>query len=372
MFLHFSGFFISFLLKWVSVTVTPNPRLQFGTREIDAIKFGLMGHISPKNLTDRPFIRHRRDPLSEVFGSLRIQDAIHRRVEATAPWGVRYSGDVGSRVRFGLVVGGSAFLRFTNQRRTIALSAGDLCIFILNDEPFTLLDHPRSAVREFRDVRKLEVNGVIHYGGGGALTTMVSGSFGMGTFEAPLISTILPRFLHLRLEQNRSHAFQSVLDLLAAEIAQPPISPSCLVSLYELMFAYAIRAYANSSAAPPKGWLAAVSDQHLGKAIEAMHAGFDRSWSVESLAREARMSRSAFALRFKTVLGQTPLEYLTRWRMHKAGAMIRSSKTSFSEVASTVGYGSQSSFSRVFRREMGVAPREHRRKCRLLQSSNEE
>jgi AraC-like DNA-binding protein len=320
-------------------------------------------------MTDRPVIQQRTDPLSDVFGSMRIQDAVYRRVEATAPWGVRYSGDVGSRVRFGLMVSGSAFLRFKNQRRTISLSAGDLCIFILNDEPFTMLYHPRSAISDFRDVRRLEAGGVIHYGGGGPLTTLVSGSFGMSTFEAPLISTILPRFLHLRLEQNRSRAFQSVLDLLAAEIAQPAISPSCLISLYELMFAFAIRAYTNSSAAPPKGWLAAISDKHLSKAIQAMHSGFDRNWSVESLAREARMSRSAFALKFKTVLGQTPLEYLTRWRMYKAGAMIRSSKTSFSEVASAVGYGSQSSFSRVFRREMGVAPREHRRKCAPLQSS---
>ena len=73
---------------------------------------------------------------------MRIQDAICRRVEATAPWGVRYSGDKGLRVRFGLVVRGPAFLRFENQRRTIRLSAGDLGIFILNDKPFTLVDQP--------------------------------------------------------------------------------------------------------------------------------------------------------------------------------------------------------------------------------------
>ncbi len=102
-----------------------------------------------------------------------------------------------------------------------------------------------------------------------------------------------------------------------------------------------------------------------------MHAGIDKNWSVESLAREARMSRSAFALKFKTVLDQTPLEYLTQWRMYKAGAMIRSKNTSFSEVASAVGYGSESSFSRVFKREMGEAPREYRRKC-VLQSSTGE
>ena len=329
-----------------------------------------MSVIRPKNVTDRPVFEHRTDPLSEVFGSMKIQEAVYTRLEATAPWGFRYPGDTVPRIRFGLMVRGSALLKFKNQRQAIPLSGGDVFIFILSDEAFTLVDHPRSPVADYRELRKLEVDCVIHYGGGGAPTTLVSGSFRMSAFEAPLISTILPRYLHLRLEQNRSHAFQSVLDLLAAETAQPGIASSRLIScLYESLFVYAIRAYASSSEAPPKGWLAAVSDKHLSKAIQAMHSSLDRSWSVESLAREARMSRSAFALKFRTVLGQTPLEYLTRWRMHKAGAMIRSNNMSFSEVASAVGYGSESSFSRVFRREMSEAPREYRRKCALLQSS---
>jgi AraC-like DNA-binding protein len=331
---------------------------------------GLVSAIRPKNMTDRPVFDRRMDPLSEVFGSMRIQDAIYTRLEATAPWGFHYPGDTVPRIRFGLMVRGSALLKFKNQRQAISLSAGDVFIFILSDEPFTIVDHPRSAVADYRELRKLEVDCVIHYGGGGALTTLVSGSFGMNAPETPLISTILPRHLHLRLEQNRSHAFQSILDLLAAETAQPGIASSRLIScLYESLFVYAIRAYATSSAAPPKGWLAAMSDKHLSKAIQAMHSGIHKSWSVDSLAREARMSRSAFALKFRTVLGQTPLEYLTRWRMYKAGGMIRSNNMSFAEVASAIGYGSESSFSRVFRREMGLAPREYRRKCVLLQSS---
>src|ERR1700687_1062507 len=343
------------------------PQLQFGTREIRCYTIRLVSGISPKYVTDRPVFEHPVDPLSEVFGSMRIQEAIYKRLEATAPWGVRYSGDTGPRVRFMLVVRGSALLRFKNQRRTISLSGGDLFIFILSDEPFTLVNHPRSAVVDSSELRKFEVDGVIHYGGGGPLTTLVAGSFGMSTFGAPIISTILPRFLHLRLEQDRSHAFQSVLDLLAAETAQPGIASSRLIScLYESLFVYAIRAYASSSAAPPKGWLAAISDKHLSKAIEAMHSGLARSWAVESLAREARMSRSAFALKFRTVLGQTPLEYLTQWRMYRAGGMIRSNNTSFSEVASAVGYGSESSFSRVFKRALGVAPREYLRQSAHL------
>jgi AraC-like DNA-binding protein len=326
--------------------------------------------MRPENMTDRPVFEPRMDPLSEVFGSMKIQDAIYTRLEATAPWGFHYPENREPRIRFGLMVRGSALLKFKNQRQPISVSAGDVFISILSDAPFTMVDHPRSRVADYRELRKLEVDRVIHYGGGGAPTTLVSGSFGIGAFEAPLISTILPRYLHLRLEQNRSHAFQSVLDLLASETAQPGIASSRLINcLYESLLVYAIRAYASSPAAPPKGWLAAMSDKHLSKAIQAMHSGIDRSWSVASLAREARMSRSAFALKFKTVLGQTPLEYVTRWRMYKAGGMIRSNLMSFSEVASAIGYGSESSFSRVFKREMAEAPREYRRKCLLLQAS---
>jgi AraC-like DNA-binding protein len=326
--------------------------------------------ISPKNLTDRPILEQRMDPLSDLFGSMRIEEVTYKRLEARAPWGFRVAGKMGPRVRFVSLVRGSALLRFKNQRQTISLSCGDVYIFIFNDEPYTLVDDPRSTVVDYSEVERLAVDGVIQYGGTGSLTTFVGGSFTMNTFGIPPISTILPRFLHLRFEQNRSHAFQSVLDLLAAETTQPDLGSSSLVSrLYETLFLYAVRAYASSHAAPQKGWLAAISDKHLGKAIHAMRRGLEKNWSVESLAREARMSRSAFALRFRTILGQTPLEYLTQWRMYRAGAMIRANNTSLSEVASAVGYGSESSFSRVFRREMGLAPREYRRKYAVLQSS---
>src|SRR6202048_4481387 len=176
----------------------------------------MLGNVtSPNNLTNRPILEHRMDlgqssttrirtdPLSEIFGSMRIQEAVYKRLEATAPWGVRYSGDTGPRIRFMLVVRGSALLRFKNSHRTFSLSGGDLFIFILSDEPFTLLDHPRSAVVDSSEVLKLEVNSVIHYGGGGPLTTLVAGAFGMSTFGPPPHSAIPPRYLHLRLQQKR-------------------------------------------------------------------------------------------------------------------------------------------------------------------------
>src|SRR3984957_104470 len=115
-----------------------------------------MSVIRPRNVTDRPVFEQRLDPLSEVFGSMRIQEAVYTRMEATAPWGFRYSGDSNPRIRFGLMIRGSALLKFKNQRRAIPLSGGGLFFSLLSDEPFTLVDHPRSRVVDYRELRKLE------------------------------------------------------------------------------------------------------------------------------------------------------------------------------------------------------------------------
>jgi AraC-like DNA-binding protein len=135
--------------------------------------------------------------------------------------------------------------------------------------------------------------------------------------------------------------------------------------LYEALFIYAVRAYASSCIAPHGGWLAAISDKYLGEVVKAMHASMKENWSLESLAQRAGMSRSAFAARFKLVVGQTPLEYLTHWRMYKAGMLMRKHGTSLSEVAHAVGYESESAFNRVFKRSMGVTPGEFRRSHRV-------
>src|SRR5258707_10802803 len=129
---------------------------------------GLVGDISPKNMTDRPILEHRADlgqssntrtrmdPLSEVFGSMSIQEAVYKRLEATAPWGVRYSGDIGPRIRFILVVRGSALLRFKS--RTVSLSAGDLFISILSYEPFYI--DGSSPFRRRRFQRRIKIGSV--------------------------------------------------------------------------------------------------------------------------------------------------------------------------------------------------------------------
>jgi AraC-like DNA-binding protein len=226
----------------------------------------------------------------------------------------------------------------------------------------TRVDHPNSAVVDGRVVDQNRVDDVIKFGGDVALTTFVSGSFAIDELEATPILSVLPPFLHLRLAQDRTHAFQSALNLLAIELHQPGLaSDATIARLYEILFVYAVRAYVNSGAVPRVGWLSAISDKQLAPAAMAMHERLAEDWTLESLAAKAYMSGSAFASKFKAVAGQTALEYLTHWRVHRAKLSIRNTRQSVGEVAHKVGYESETSFSRVFKRVTGMTPGAFRR-----------
>jgi len=132
--------------------------------------------VSPYLLSTRPKEGVFMDPLSEVFGSMRIDKSTYTRLEATAPWGFRSPGGECTGVNFVLVIRGSGLLRMKKQSESISLSGGDVFI-LFDDEPYTLVDHPRSKIIDCSEVEKLRVHNVIEIGGGGAPTTFVSGSF---------------------------------------------------------------------------------------------------------------------------------------------------------------------------------------------------
>ena len=108
-------------------------------------------------------------------------------------------------------------------------------------------------------------------------------------------------------------------------------------------------------------WLRAVADPQVGRVLRAMHEQLDHSWTVEELASRGGMSRAAFALRFKQLVGEAPLEYLTRWRMYKASRLLRDRDRKILQVANSVGYDSDGAFNRAFKRVLGVSPGAYRR-----------
>jgi AraC-like DNA-binding protein len=144
--------------------------------------------------------------------------------------------------------------------------------------------------------------------------------------------------------------------------ASRPGADSLLAKLSELMFVEAMRVYAESLPPEGKGWLAAVRDAHVGRALALLHAEPKRDWTVEDLAREAALSRSALAERFAALVGEPPMQYLTRWRLTLAAAALRAGGRAVARIAEEYGYESESAFNRAFKREFDVPPAAWRRR----------
>jgi AraC-like DNA-binding protein len=174
------------------------------------------------------------------------------------------------------------------------------------------------------------------------------------------ITQLLPSFILIKAEQARTLALHDTMRALASEMAeQVPGSEIVANRLAEVLFIQVLRAHIASGPERNKGWLRAIFDPQMGTALSAIHDSVNTPWTVESLAGAAGMSRSAFAARFKDQLGQTPLEYVTEWRMQKAMQLLQQRDKKLIDVARSVGYDSDAAFSKAFKRVVGANPGEY-------------
>jgi AraC-like DNA-binding protein len=217
-------------------------------------------------------------------------------------------------------------------------------------------DSPRTRPRStFREIAAKANSNVAHVGGGGAPTTIVCGSLSFDRASLKPITQLLPSFILIKADQARTLALHNTMQALASEMAeQAPGSGIVATRLAEVLFIQVLRAHIASGPERNKGWLRAVFDPQMGAALSAIHDRVNTPWTVESLAEAAGMSRSAFAARFKERLGQTPLEYVTEWRMQKAMQLLQQRDKKLIDVARLVGYESDAAFSKAFKRVVGA------------------
>lgn len=300
------------------------------------------------------------EPVAEIFSSIIIRKSFSRRMEFTAPWGVSVANK--PKAQFIAIIHGECVVKRSGDAAPTRFAKGDAFI-MLKDSPYLVADSLKSEAIPCSQVTEMGEGATFRHGGGGTPASLLVGSFDIEPADMQALQAVVPSFLKINGALEHSDTFKSLLDLLATETANPGIaSPTVVNRLFELLFIHSIRSYAGLEAAPRNGWLAAMSDGQLGKSVKAMHEDLSQEWTVETLAAKAGMSRSSYAARFKSVVGQTPLEYLTQWRMFKAGSMLRNQGSSVLQAARQVGYDSESSFTRVFKRERGLTPGEFRRK----------
>ena len=293
------------------------------------------------------------------------------RLEATAPWGVKQENEAEEVVarsgkklpssdlaHFAMLTRGNCWLSVEGLAEPIPLTGGD-CFLLARGTKIVLRDSPRTRPKwSFREVGASANGNVALCGGGGAPTTIVCGSLSFDRASLRPITQLLPRFILMKADEARTLALHTTVQALASEMAeQAPGSEVVATRLAEVLFIQVLRAHIASGPERNKGWLRAIFDPQIGAALSAVHDGVSAPWTVESLAAAAGMSRSAFAARFKELLGQTPLDYVTEWRMQKAMPLLQQRDKKLIDVARMVGYESDAAFSKAFKRVVGVNPR---------------
>jgi AraC-like DNA-binding protein len=291
------------------------------------------------------------DLVDDVLTTMNIGHSQYARLDARAPWGISVQPRDSARLM--LVDSGSCWLDSTALDEPRRLVAGD-CFLVQSDVEFTLMDALDSPPV---DCGTLFDGFLASVGGDGEPTVILSGRFSFDASAAEPLFAALPPILPIDLDNSAGRAVRATFDLLADEAAAGGIGAALVASrLADVLFVQAMRACCISVGGGAINWLGALRDPQLGAAMEAMHGDLARPWTVSELARVAGMSRSAFAAAFRAKAGETPLGYLTSWRLYQVKTLLRDTPLSVQEIALRVGYDTGTALSRVFSRHEGVSP----------------
>jgi AraC-like DNA-binding protein len=312
------------------------------------------------------------DALSDVLKSVRLEGAFYINAEFTAPWCIR--GKCGQAsvqqrlagadhvVYFHFIAEGACKVRLADGMQALDVAAGDLVLFPQDDRHLMGSDLQLAPLETENLGYTPDAAGgdliQMRHGGGGAATRFVCGYLACNRSVCRPLLDALPRVLRIPVGDAQASAL--LRELLRAGVSESaasrPGAASMLAKLSELMFVEALRRYVENLPPQGKGWLAGVRDAQIGRALALLHGDPGRAWTVEELAREVALSRSALAERFAALVGESPIQYLIRWRLALAAQMLRAGREVIARIAERSGYESETAFSRAFRREFGVGP----------------
>jgi AraC-like DNA-binding protein len=295
------------------------------------------------------------DPLSEVISFLQLRCYRVGGFEAGGNWSLRF--DAYDAIKCYAITSGACWIAVEGVSDPVFLREGD-CFLLPRGLPFRVASDlsipPDDWQRHFvggEEGAVVKLNGC-------AGVTVLGAHFQLSGPQAQILLGTLPPIVRLQSEVDRS-TLRWAIDRMRRELAEPkPGSILIAQQLAGMIFVQALRLYLDETNGV--GWHFALSDKQIGAAITTIHRQPARRWTVAALAAEVGMSRSSFAARFAALVGDGPIEYLTRWRMLLAGrSLVRGEPIGV--VARSLGYASESAFSTAFKRVMGTAPRDHGR-----------
>jgi AraC-like DNA-binding protein len=301
------------------------------------------------------------DVLSDILRSLQLRGSLYFRTELGAPWGL----DVPSHenvARFHVVVGGACYIAVSG-RDPVRMEAGDLAI-VPHGSQHCLLDRPQTGaipVDTVLDETAFDGTTALRYGGSGSQTTLVCGHFAFDRGVMHPLLEALPTFIHLPATETKNFAWlDTALGFISHEAgSSQPGAEAIMTRISEILFIQVIRGYIQRGGEEHRV-LAGLADERISKSLELIHTLPAHPWRLDDLAKRVGMSRTAFVVRFSDLMGISPIEYWTRWRVQLAREQLRASAASVADVAEAVGYQSEASFSKAFKRYYGMAPGQFR------------
>jgi AraC-like DNA-binding protein len=302
------------------------------------------------------------DPLGEALHSLRMSGTFYCRSELTAPWAIEMP-EIQDCLMFHVVTVGSCWVEVPGAESRL-LRAGDF-VLVPHGRGHLLTSEPGLAPAQLFDLHRellSERYEVIRHGGGGEETTMVCGAVRFDHPAALRFIGMLPKIIVIEATMPGSEWILNTIRFMIAEAkVMRPGGETIITRVSDILVIQAIRSWLENDANAKTGWLGALQDKQIGQAIAWVHRDPMHPWTVASLAAKVGMSRSAFAARFMSLVGEGPMYYVRRWRMHVAVTWLKENDAPIGELAEQLGYQSEAAFSRAFKKFIGVTPGSVRR-----------
>ena len=297
------------------------------------------------------------DPLSEVLSLLKLRTYMAGGFDWAGEWSIQFGRYDG--IKCYALVAGQCWLAVEGVPEAVRLETGD-CFLLPLGLPFRLASDINLPPVDADTLFTTPLNGGVRRWNGGGDCFGVGGYFAFTGSHAQILLRELPPIVHIRLDSDKEELRWSLERMRQELREQRPGTNLVVQQLATTMLVQALRLHLADSSSGRAGWLIALVDKQMKAAIASMHDDPARHWTLQQLAERSGMSRSIFALKFKATVGTSPMEYLTRWRMLLAGQRLTSSDDPISGIAVSLGYESESAFSKAFRRVMGSSPRQYR------------
>lgn len=297
------------------------------------------------------------DPFGEVLQLLQLTGVLYCNAQLSDPWGIELP-ELPGVMNVEVVTSGHCWIEFDGET-PVYLPEGSL-VLIPRGRRHVLRGNPGDRSTRLEDIPVSRIGDRfenMRHGGGGRLTHVTYYGVRFNPYLADRLIRLLPDMLHVRTHIDDGSWLQSTIRFVAQEAQQRlPGSETVITRLADILVIQAIRTWIESVRKEEQGWIAALHDPHVGKAMSLMHRQPEHDWRVESLAREIGMSRSGFSARFTAMVGESVKHYLTSLRMQLAHRELRETTDTLMRIAERVGYQSEQAFSRAFKREIGLSP----------------